>query len=125
MNLLRKVKSGMGCPDWHTAIQCLQLQRLLCIYCPEQAGACRNERVDRPAGTADITSSLQLGRTEVLRGLGNFLNVDRPEHHSTDRLKERGVGKGSGRHFTLQGRERSVFNQQTLALFLGQLWGEC
>ena len=30
---------------------------------------------------------------------------------STDRLKERGVEKGSGRHSTLQGRERSVFNQ--------------
>ena len=24
----------------------------------------------------------------------NFLNMDRPEHHSTDRLKERGVEKG-------------------------------
>ena len=59
----------------------------------------------------DITSGLQLGRAEVLRGLRNFLNMDRPEHHSIDRLKERGVEKGSGRHSTLQGRERSVFNQ--------------
>ena len=41
----------------------------------------------------------------------NFLNMDRPEHHSIDRLKERGVEKGSGRDSTLQGRERSVFNQ--------------
>ena len=51
------------------------------------------------------------GRAEVLRGLRNFLNMDRPEHHSIDRLKERGVEKGSGRHSTLQGRERSVLNQ--------------
>ena len=72
----------------------------------------------------DITSGLQLGRAEVLRGLSNFLNMDRPEHHSTDRLKERGVEKGGGRHSTLQGRERSVFNQ-TLALFRGQPWGDC
>ena len=48
-------------------------------------------------------SGLQLGRAEVLRGLRNFLNMDRPEHHSIDRLKERGVEKGSGRHSTLQG----------------------
>ena len=37
--------------------------------------------------------------------------MDRPEHHSIDRLKERGVEKGSGRHSTLQGRERFVVNK--------------
>ena len=55
-----------------------------------------------------VLKGLQLGRADVLRGLRNFLNMDRPEHHSIDRLKERGVEKGSGRHSTLQGRERSV-----------------
>ena len=59
----------------------------------------------------DIISGLQLGRAKVLKGLMNFLNMDRPEHHSTDRLKERGVEKGSGRHSTLQGQKQSVFNQ--------------
>ena len=44
--------------------------------------------------------------------------MDRPEHHSTDGLKERGVEKGSGRHSTLQGRQRSVFNQTTI----GTVW---
>ena len=111
MNLLQKVESGMGCPDWHTAMHSLRLQRLLWIYCPGHAGVSGNERADRLASTADITSGLQLGRAEVLRGLRNFLSTDKPEHHSTDRLKERGVEKGSGRHSTLQGRERSVFNQ--------------
>ena len=70
-----------------------------------------NEWADRLASTADVTSGLQLGRTEVLRGLRNFLNMDRPEHHRIDRLKERGVEKGSGQHSTLQSEERSVFNQ--------------
>ena len=111
MNLLQKVESGMGCPDWHTAMHSLRLQRLLWIYCPGHAGVSGNERADRLASTADITSGLQLVRAEVLRGLGNFLNMDRPEHHSTDRLKKRGVEKGSGRHSTLRDRERSVFNQ--------------
>ena len=63
---------------------------------------------------ADITSGLPLGRAEVLRGLRNFLNTDKPEHHSIDRLKERGVEKRGGRHSTLKGRERSVFNQANI-----------
>ena len=107
MNLLQKVESGMGCPDWHTAMHSLQLQRLLCIYCPGHTGVSGNERADRLASTADITSGLQLGRAEVL-------SMDKPEHHSIDRLKERGVEKGSGRHSTLKGRERSVFNQTNI-----------
>ena len=41
-----------------------------------------------------LTSDMQLSRAEVLRGLRNFLNMDRPEHHGIDRLKERGVEKG-------------------------------
>ena len=89
MNLLQKVESGMGCPDWHTAMHSLRLQRLLWIYCPGHAGVSGNERADRLASTADITSGLQLGREEVLRGLRNFLNMDRLKHHSIDRLKER------------------------------------
>ena len=111
MNLLQKVKTGMGCPDWHTAMHSLRLQRLLWIYCPGHAGVSGNERADRLASTADITSGLQLGRAEVQRSLRNFLNMDRLEHHSIDRLKERGVEKGSGQHAILQGREQSVFNQ--------------
>ena len=54
----------------------------------------------------------------MLRGLRNFLNTDKPEHHSTDHLKERGVEKGSGWHSTLQGRERSVFNQTNIGTVL-------
>ena len=114
MNLLQKVESGMGCPDWHTAMHSLRLQRLLWIYCPGHTGVSGNERADRLSSTADITSGLQLGRAEVLRGLRNFLNTDKPEHHSIGRLKERGVEKGSGGHSTLRGRQRSVFNQANI-----------
>ena len=104
----------MGCPDWHTAMHSLWLQRLLWIYCLGHAGVSGNEWADRLASTANITSGLQLSRAEVLRGLRNFLNTDKPEHHSFDRLKERGVEKGSGRHSTLEGRERSAFNQTNI-----------
>ena len=60
------------------------------IYCPghSRVTVSGNERADRLASIADITSGLQLGRAEVLRGLRNFLNTARPEHHSIDRLKE-------------------------------------
>ena len=121
MNLLQKVESGMGCPDWCTAMHLLWLQRLLCIYCPGHVGVSGNERADRLASTADITSGLQLGSTEVLRGLKNVLNMDRPEHHSIDLMKERGEEKGNGRHSTLHGRERSVFNQVNTGSFEGNL----
>ena len=73
---------------------------------PESVGM--NGQID---WQAQQISHLQFGRAEVLRGLRNFLNMDRPEHHSIDHLKERGVEKGNGRHSTLQGREQSVFNQ--------------
>ena len=58
-----------------------------------------------------------LGRAEVLRGLWNFLNVYRPEHHSIDRLKERGVEKGSGQHSTSEVGNDLCSARQTLALF--------
>ena len=118
MNLLKKVETGMGCPDWHTAMHCFWLQRLLWIYCPGHAGVSGNERADRLASTADITSGLQLGRAKVLRGLRNFFNADKAENHSTDRPKERGVEKGSDRTPTLQDRQQSVFNQANVGTVL-------
>ena len=78
------------------------------------SGVCGNEQADRLASTADITSGLQLGRAEMLRGLRNFLNMDKPEHHIIAGLKERGVEKGSGQQSTLRGWEPSVFNQTNI-----------
>ena len=129
MNLLQKMESGMGCPDWHTAMHSLGLQRLLRIYYPGDAGVSGNERAYRLASTADITSDLQLGRAAVLRGLENFLNKDRPEHPSTDRLKEREVEKGSARHSTPTPSPEAgndlCSTRRTLPLFRRQAWGNC
>ena len=121
MNLLQKVEYGMGCPDWHTAMHSLRLQRIvdLLSWALRSQG---NERADRVASTADITSGLQLGRAEVLRVLRNFLNMDRPGHHSIDCLKERGVEKGSVRHSTLQG---CVQPDKYWHYFDGNLGGDC
>ena len=111
VNLLQKVQSGVVCSDWHTAMYNLRPHRLLWVYCPCHVGVSGKDPRDRPAGTADTTSGRQLGRTEIFRNLRNFLNMKRPEHHSTDRLKKRGVEKGSGRLSTLRGLDRSVFYQ--------------
>ena len=107
---MQKVESGMGFPDWHTAMYSLWLQRPLWIYCPGHTGVCGNERTNRLACTENMTSGLQLGRAEVLRGLRNILNMDRPEHH-------RGVEKGSGQYL--------CSTRQSLALFQGQPRGDC
>ena len=67
---------------------------------------------------------LQHGRAEVLRGLRNFLNMDTPKHHIIYHLKERGVKKGSGRHRTLRGRKRYVFNQTHIGMVLRVTFGD-
>ena len=72
VNLLQKMESGMGCPNWHTAMHSLRLQRSLWIYCSGHARVSGHDWADRLASTADITSGLQLGRAEVLRGLMNL-----------------------------------------------------
>ena len=125
MNLLQKVESGMGCPDRHTAMHSLRLQRLVWIYCPGHAGVSGNEQADRLAITADITCGLHLDRAEVLRGLRNFLNMDRPEHHNIDCLKERGVEKEAADIPPSKVEKDLCSTRQILALFRGQPWGDC
>ena len=61
------------------------------------------------------------------RSANNYFSMDRPGHHSIDRLKERGVEKGSSRCSTLRGRERSLFNRTNInsAPCRGQPWKDC
>ena len=54
----------------------------------------------------------------MLGDLRNFLNTDRLEHHNTDHPNERGMEKGSGRHSTYGGRERSVFHKTNIGTVL-------
>ena len=78
-----------------TAFGCKYFCGSTTLGMPESVGMNWADRLSR---TADVTSCLHLGRVEVLRGWKNFLNTDRPEHRSIDRLKVRGVERGSGRH---------------------------
>ena len=72
----------------------------------------------RQVGMAYTTTGLWLGKAKVLRGLRNFLNTDRPEHHSTDCLKERGMERRNVQRSTLRDWERPVFNQTRI----GTVW---
>ena len=69
-------------------------------------------QADKLAGKADIKQGLTLGTSEVLRLCRKNLRAcATQEHHSIERLQERGVHRGSGRWSTLRGRERAILNQ--------------
>ena len=111
MSLLQKVKSGMGSPDWNVSMVDIHLPKLLRVYHPGHAGVMGNDRADRQAGKAPITNGLLLGRSEVLRSLRHYLRAQSQGHHTSDRLEERGVERGSASRFSLKGRKRAVINQ--------------
>ena len=73
------------------------LRKLLWVYCPGHAGAKGNDRADRLAGKAALTSGWLLGRSEVLRSLRHYLRAQSQGHHTIDRLEERGVERESVR----------------------------
>ena len=117
MNVIEKIKAGMGSPDWHYAMKKLSIQKLLWIYCPGHAGVKGNDRADQLAGKATITTGLRLGKSEVLRAAKHHLQQledSREHHHSVDRLVDRGIRRGSGRGSTLRGAERAVVNQTNI-----------
>merc|ERR1712121_308086 len=115
MNLLQKVKTGMIRSEWLDALQRIRLKEITWMYCPGHVGVKGNERADRLAGTATIQGGLLLGKSEVLRQLRKVLQTkDQPQHHSVDRLQERGVQKGSGRWLTLGGWDRAITNQTSV-----------
>ena len=68
-----------------------------------------NDRTDRLAGKATLTSGLLLGRIEVLRSLRHYLRAQSQGHHTIDRLEERGTEKGSARRSSLKGRTLDRF----------------
>ena len=84
------------------------------VYCPGHSGVKGNGRADRLAGKAALTSGLLLGRSEVLRSLRHYLRAQSQGHHTTDRLEERGVERGSARRCSLKGRERALVNQTNI-----------
>ena len=90
----------MGSPDGNVLMVDTHLQKLLWVYCPGYAGVKGNDRADRLAGKAVLTSGLLLGRSEMLR---SYLRAQSQGHHTINHLEERGVQKGSARRSSFKG----------------------
>ena len=73
VSLLQNVKSGIMewelSPDWPVSMFDVHLRRLLWMCCSGHAGVKGNDRTDRLAGKAAVTSGLRCGKSEVLRNL--------------------------------------------------------
>ena len=81
------------------------------MYCPGHTEVNGNDRAERLACKATLTSGLRLGRSEVLRSLRLYLRAQSQRHHTNDPLEERGVERGSARRSSLKGRETAIVNQ--------------
>ena len=55
-----------------------------------------------------------LRRSEVLRSLRHYLQVQIQGHHTVDRLEERGMERGSVSWSSLKGWERAIINQMNI-----------
>ena len=104
----------MGSPDWNVSMVDIHLRKLLWVYCPGHAGVNGNDQEDSLAGKATLISGLLLERSEVLRSLRHYLRAQSQGHHTTDRLEERGVERGSVRRSFLKGRERAIVSQTNI-----------
>ena len=72
----------------------IHIQTLMWVYCPGHAGVKGNDRPDRLAGEAIITSGLRLGKYEVLRSFRHYMRAQSQGHHTIDHLEEGGVERG-------------------------------
>ena len=103
-----------GSPDWNMSMVDIPLQNPMWVYCTGHAAVKGNDRTDRLAGKATITSGSHLGRCEVLRNLRHYLRAQSQRHHTIDRLGERGVERGGARRSSLTGRERAIVSQTNI-----------
>ena len=83
-----------------------------------------NDRANRLAGKATLTSGLHLGKSEVLRNLRHYLRAQGQGHHTIDRLEERGMERGFARRYSLIGRERAIVNQTNIGTVLKSKFGK-
>ena len=73
-----------------------------------------NDRADRLAGKATLTSGLRHGRSEVSRSLRHYLRAQNQGHYTIDCLEERGVERGIAGRSSSKGRENAIVNQMNI-----------
>ena len=74
---------------WVVSMVDIHLRKQLWVYFSGHAGVKGNNRADRLAGKATITSGLRLGRSEVLRILRHYLQAQSQGHHMINCLDKR------------------------------------
>ena len=117
MSLLQKVKSAIGSPDWNVSMADIHLRKLLWVYCLGHAEVKGNDRADRMACKAVLSSDLLLERSEVSRSLRHYLWAQSQGYQTIDRLEERGVERGSARRSYLKGQRAPSSVRRTLEPF--------
>ena len=63
------------------------------------------------------TPDLRLPISEALRSLRHYHRAQNQEHHTIDRLEERGMARGSAGGSTFNGQERAIVNRTNIGLF--------
>ena len=105
----------MGSPDWHVSgMFDIDLWTRRWIHRPGHAEVKGNDSADRLAGKVTVTSCLHLERSKVLRSWRDYLRAQIQGHHTTDRLEETAVERGSARRSSLKGRERAIVSQKNI-----------
>ena len=105
----------MGSPDWNVSMVDIHLRKLLWVYYPGHAGVKGNNRADRLAGKATLTSGLLLGRSEVLKSFRNYLRAQSQGHYTIDRLEEETI-------FLERTREGHRQSEEHSNHFKGDVW---
>ena len=73
-----------------------------------------NDRTDRLAGKATLTSGLLLGKSEVMRNLRHYLRAQSRGHHTINHLEERKVERGSATQSSWKGQEGAIVSQANI-----------
>ncbi len=115
-SMLKKIEQGMLKPEWIKSIMKSKLKVLTWIFTPGHSGVKGNEKADELAGSAQITTSLQMGQKEVITSLQ--MEDERTSHTSENitRLKSFRVKRGDGAKEHLRGKSRRLKNQHQVGI---------
>ena len=115
----------MESQGWHVSMFGIHLGKLLWMYYHRHARMRANNRADKLAGTAIITSGLRLRISEVLWSLRHHQRAQSQGHHTINLLEKRSVESGSARRSSVKGRETVIVKQTNngtaLKVTLGKL----
>jgi hypothetical protein len=101
--------------EWLESLNKTKVVEITWIYCPGHAGVRGKEEADRLAVSAPVGSQLLYDKRDVISALWDkvWRESEDSENVYVDRMRLKRVARGSGRHSSLQGKARRIFNQIT------------